>query len=412
MEIKKEQGTTTFKTRKSSWLVYIGPAFITSALVLGPGSLTLSSKIGAIYGNQLIWIVLVAILLMVAFTEMSTRIGIASHTSFIQLIQQRWGKWGAILAGVGAFLVTASFQAGNSIGIGVASSMILGGAPVMYIVLFTLAGALLLFAKDFYTVLEKLMIGLVLLMLASFLLTVVLTKPSVGDISTGLIPTVPTGSLPLIIAFTATCFSVVGASYQSYLVQEKGWTRNNASQGIKESFIGIFLLGLISLLVMIAAAAILKPEGIQINTVAEMGQALSPIYGDWATIIFMLGLFGASFSSIMGNATIGGAMLSDGIGIGHSLSNKKVKLAIIGVMLFGSIVAIVFGSAPIELIIFAQAVTIVIVPFIAIALLQLANDEQLMGDLKNTPLKNGIAIVGIIILILLAINNVYSIFIQ
>ncbi|MFD1037560.1 Nramp family divalent metal transporter [Virgibacillus byunsanensis] len=395
---------------KKNIFKFLGPALITSALVLGPGSLTLSSTIGAVFGNQLVWILVVTVIFMMIYTEMSTRIGLASKISFIQIIKQKWGKWGALLIGIGAFLVTASFQAGNSIGIGVAASAIVGLNPEFWVVAFTIAGALLLFSKDFYSILEKLMIGLVALMLISFLITVFLAKPSIGSIASGLVPSIPTGSLGLIIALTATCFSIVGASYQSYLVQEKGWTRDTAKEGMKESYLGIFLLGLISLLVMIAAAAVLKPAGIQIDSVADMGLALEPLYGTWATTLFMFGLFGAAFSSLMGNATIGGAMISDSVGFGSKLKDKKVKLAIITVMLFGSIIAIIFGGAPLNLIIFAQAITIVAVPFIAIALLVVANDKEIMGDLKNTWFKNMIAIAGLIVLLLLAFNNVKNIF--
>ena len=53
----------------------------------------------------------------------------------------------------------------------------------------------------------------------------------------------------------------------------------------------------------------------------------------------------------MGNARIGGSLLADGLGLGSSLSNIKVKLLIILVMLFGSIIGIVFGSAPLNLIV-------------------------------------------------------------
>lgn len=407
----KRNGQTPSTTAKKSVFKYLGPALITSALVLGPGSLTLSSTIGALYGYQLIWILVVTVAFMMTFTEMSTRIGLASKDrSFIQIIQDKWGKWGAVLIGLGAFLVCASFQAGNAVGIGVAGSVIFGLSPKFWIVLFTIGAIALLFAKDFYKMLEKLMLTLVILMLLSFLITVFLTTPSIGDLSTGFAPIMPDGSLPLIIALTATCFSVVGASYQSYLVREKGWGTDLAKEAKKESFLGIFILGLISALVMIAAAAVLLPQGIKINTIADMGRALEPLYGSWATIIFMLGLFGAAFSSMMGNATIGGAMVSDGFGLGSNLSDKKVKLAIIAVMLFGSVIGLLFSGIPVNMIIFAQAITIIVVPFVAIALLVVANDKEIMGDLKNSYLSNIIGVLGLIVLLLLAFNNINNIF--
>ncbi|MEI3612375.1 Nramp family divalent metal transporter [Pseudogracilibacillus sp. SO30301A] len=410
MEVERQDVNGRSTKGKKGFLKYLGPALITSALVVGPGSLTLASKIGAIYGNQLIWILIITVIFMMIYTEMSMRIGLASKFTFIQLINQKWGKFGGLLIGVGAFLVTTSFQAGNSVGVGVAFSIITGLNTQLLIVLLTIFGIVLLFSKNFYDLLEKLMIGLIALMLLSFLITTFLAKPSVTSIASGFIPTIPEGSLGLIIALTATSFSIVGAAYQSYLVKEKGWGITDAKEGSKESYFGIFLLGLITFLVMIVGAAVLKPAGIMVDSVDEMGLTLEPLFGSWATIVFMFGLFGAAFSSLMGNATIGGAMLSDGLGFGNSLKDIRVKLMIISVMLIGSIIALIFGGAPVNMIVFAQAITIVVVPFIAIALLVVANDENIMGELKNTTTKNIIAIIGLIVLILLAFNNVKNIF--
>jgi manganese transport protein len=268
------------------------------------GSLTLSSKIGAIYGMQLIWVLAVVVFFMMIYTELSTRIGLASKESFIQVIKNKWGKPASLVIGLGAFLVTASFQAGNALGSGLAVSTITGFSSTFWIVAITLLGMALLFAKNFYKILEKLMLGLVLIMLISFAITLILTN-SITEIISGFVPIIPDGSLPLIIALTATSFSIVCAVYQSYLVQEKGWTLLQNNSSIKETYWGIFMLGFISMMIMVCAAAILKPQGIVVNSVSEMGLALEPLYGNWATVLFMVGLFGASFSSQMGNAAIG-----------------------------------------------------------------------------------------------------------
>lgn len=396
--------------KKGNLLKYFGPALITAALVVGPGSLTLASKIGAIYDYQLIWVLVMTVVFMMIYTEISMRIGLASKLTLIELVKTKWGKLGALVIGVGAFLVTTSFQAGNAIGVGVAFNAMTGINTKLLIVIITIIGISLLFSKDFYSILEKIMIGLIGMMLLSFFITAVITKPSIGGMASGIIPKVPEGSIGLIIALTATSFSIVGAAYQSYLVKEKGWLPHEVKEGKRESYFGILMLGLITLFVMLVGATVLKPAGVVVDSVDEMGLALEPLFGSWASIVFMIGLFGAAFSSMMGNATIGGAMLSDGIGMGSSLSDKKVKIMIILVMTFGSLVALLFGQAPVNMIIFAQAITIVVVPLIAIAILVIANDKKIMGDLKNSLASNVIAIIGLVVLIILAFNNVKNIF--
>ena len=410
MNINRTTKTPLNNSSTKNVFHYLGPALITAALVLGPGSLTLASTIGAVYGYQLVWLFVVAVIFMMVFTEMSTRIGLASNKTFMEILQNKWGKWGAIVSGLGAFLVSASFQAGNAIAVGVVGSTLIGLSPAFWIMLFTILSALLLFRKNFYKILEKLTLALVMLMLLSFVITLLLTTPSIPSIVQGFVPTVPDGSLGLIIGYTATCFSIVAATYQSYLVKEKGWGKDLVNQASKESYLGIFLLGLLSALVMIAAAAVLLPQGISIDSIGDMGLALEPLYGSWATVIFMLGLFGAAFSSFMGNATVGGALFSDGLGFGSKLSNFKVKIAIIAVMVFGSIIGIIFGGSPVNMIIFAQGVTIIVVPLLAIALLVVANDKKIMGKLTNSFVKNIIGVAGLIVLILLAINNINNIF--
>jgi manganese transport protein len=393
-----------------SWLSSLGPAIITAALVLGPGSLTVSSIIGANFGYHLIWAIALAAIFMMVFTEMSARIGMSTNQTLLTTIRQKYGKVVTILIGIGAFLVTASFQAGNAIGSGVALSVLTGTSQDLWTILFTLFAMSLLLFKDFYKVLEKLMLVLVAIMLFSFVTTLIVAKPSLSGIVEGLVPSIPSGSLLLMIALFATTFSIVGAFYQSYLVQEKGWNKSNMKEGIRESYSGIIILGLISGVVMMSAAAVLLPQGIAIGSVADMGKSLEPLYGKWATTIFMIGLWGAAVSSLTGNATIGGALLADALGLGSKLNDKAVRYCIVAVMAIGAIVAVAFGRIPVQLITLAQAVTIIIVPLIGIALYMVANDKKVMGEFKNSTTKNIIGIIGLVVLLVLAGNTIRSLF--
>src|SRR5690606_21200040 len=97
----------------------------------------------------------------------------------------------------------------------------------IWTITFTVMGIALLFFPSFYKVMEKLMLTLVLLMLGCFIGTLFLADIDVGKAIGGLSPTIPSGSLGLVIAFTASCFSLVGAFYQTYLDRKS--TRLNSS---------------------------------------------------------------------------------------------------------------------------------------------------------------------------------------
>lgn len=391
---------------------YLGPGIITAALVFGPGSLTITSKLGSLYAYNHIWVIVSAIFFMVIFTEMGARIGIATESSLLSIIKDKWGKAASIVLGLGIFAITASFQAGNTVGASLALAELFHTNVEPWVIAFTLTAISLLFFRSFYKVLEKVMIALVGLMLLSFLITLVLASPNLEAIGLGLIPVLPSGSEVLTIALIASSFSVVGAFYQGYLVKEKGWKKNQIKQGKKEAIVGVMILGMISLFILINAAAILYPKGIEVNSATDMGLALEPLYGNTATVIFMLGLFGASFSSLIGNATIGGSLLADAFSLGNRLNSPKVRGMIMLVMVIGAAIALRFGRLPLELIVFAQAITVIIAPLVGIALLVLANDQVRMGDLKNNYWKNVGGILGLVLLLFLSASQIYLQFIR
>jgi manganese transport protein len=393
-------------------LLSLGPGIITAALVFGPSKMTITSKLGAVYGYSLLWIVVVAIFFMTIFTTMSARIGVATQQSLLSTIRRKWGKAAAIAIGLGVFFVTTSFQAGNSIGVGISIAEANGTSPVIWIVVFNVIGIALLFFRSFYKVLEKLMIFLVALMLFAFVTTLFLAKPSLAGVAGGLVPAIPVGSLGLVIAFTASCFSIVGAFYQSYLVQERIKLNPEIKETNSNSITGIFILGAMSAIVLICAAAVLHPKGIPVASASDMAKALEPLFGQYAATLFLTGLFGAAFSSLVGNATVGGTLLGDALGYGSQLDAKAVRYLIALVMIIGAVIAIVFGKLPLELIVFAQSVTIFLVPFIGIAMYAIANDGRIMGAYKNSlPVKIAGGL-GLLILVFLAGSNVNELFLK
>jgi Mn2+/Fe2+ NRAMP family transporter len=383
----------------------LGPGIITAALVFGPGSLTIASKLGALFEFQLLWVIIAAAVLMMAFTGMGARIGIASDVSLLQRFRLKWGNFAALFAGIGLFLVTISFEAGNAIGAGMAFADAMHTATAPWIVFIVLCGISLLFFKSFYKILEKVMVIMVGVMLVSFLLTLIVAQPHASLVAKGVIPSIPAGSLLLIVALVASTFSIGGAFYQAYLVQEKGASRDDAGNVVTESFIGIFVLGLISATILISSGAILYPQGIKVSSASDMGLALKPLYGSGATSLFMAGLFGASFSSLVGNATVGGALLADALSLGRDLSSRPVRILISVIMVVGAAVAIAFGELPLKLIVFAQGITIFVVPLIGVGIFIVANDADCMGTLINKKIDNALGVIGLIVLFGLAAAN-------
>jgi Mn2+/Fe2+ NRAMP family transporter len=172
----------------------------------------------------------------------------------------------------------------------------------------------------------------------------------------------------------------------------------------------MIMLGFLSVTVLICASVVLHPSHTKVQTATDMARALQPLFGRYASVLFLCGLFGASFSTLIGNSSVGGTVLSDALGQGSSLRSGTVRALIALVMITGAAVALIFGRLPLELIIFAQTVTIFVVPFIGLALYLIASDRGVMGEQANKPRTKGAAILGLVLLFVLAVAGARELF--
>ena len=84
----------------------LGPGFIIASVVLGPGSITVASRIGSEYGYAFLWVIVQATIFMITYTSMAARFGVVNQQSFLQSIAGNYGRWFALLIGISAFLST------------------------------------------------------------------------------------------------------------------------------------------------------------------------------------------------------------------------------------------------------------------------------------------------------------------
>lgn len=386
----------------------IGPGLIVAATVLGPGTITVASISGSLMGYSILWAVVIAGIFMTTFTRVSARIGCVQDKSLLEIVSSRYGKPLAVLSGFAVFFITAGFQTGNNIGVGLAMQAMIGGTiPVWAFLFLGIALVIIWTAKDFYHMLELVMKGLVLLMIVAFVLNIFMAGPSVTGIMTGLVPGRPQ-VWGLVIAISATSFSIAGAAYQSYMVQAKGWKKADYKAASRDSIAGIAVLAGLTALIMITAASVLAPEGIVVQSAIDMAIQLEPLLGPAAKWLFLLGLLSASFSSFIANASLGGMMLSDGLGLGNSINDKSVKVLTTALLVLSTIVAATLRENPIELLVLAQATTILGGPLIAIVLTIIGNDKNVMGEDTNSLPVNVISIMAIGWILYLSFNQLMN----
>jgi manganese transport protein len=415
---------------KIAWWRSIGPALITACVVFGPGSLLISSNVGANHGFKLLWLLLLTGVLMGTYMTTAARIGVVGGATPCTLVAQLLGRPAAAIIGINLCLICAAFQFSNNLAVVAAAGALIPRVPPIVVLAF-LNGLIILFlfsAKQVYRLLERVMKVMVGVILVSFMINIIIASPSLTGILKGLIPRIPEGitlgiphkvdgkiedPLLLIASLLGTTFSVAAAFYQGNLVREKGWTIKEYRNGISDSIVGVAVLTSVSAVIMITAATVIP--GQQAQDIGVLARSLQPLLRTTAYTIFCVGLFAVAMNPFLINAMIGGSILADGLGKPARLSDRSSRIFTVLVLLIGMIVAVLAlrtGQKPVNLIIFGQAMTVLGNPLMAATILWLANRKDIMGERRNTLLLNILGGIGFLVVLLMAVRVLISVILK
>jgi len=408
--------------RHSSWWRSIGPALITACVVFGPGSLLISSNVGAKYGYELLWMLILTGILMGTYMTTAARIGVVGGVTPCTLVAQKLGRPAAVVVSMNLCLICTTFQFANNLAVVAAAKALVPKVPPI-IILVALNGLIITFlftAKHIYQLLEKVMKVMVGVILVSFVINLVLAAPSLIAILKGLIPGIPDSisfglrhevegrtedPLLLIASLLGTTFSIAAAFYQGNLVRERGWTIKDYSRGIGDSIAGVVVITSVSAVIMITTATVIPGE--HAEDIGVLAQALQPLLGATAYVIFCVGLFAVAMNPFLINAMIGGSILADGLGKPARLSDRSSRVFTVVVLLVGMVVAILAlrtGQKPVSLIIFGSALTVIGNPLMAATILWLANNKAIMGEHRNNLIHNILGGIGFLAVVFVAVR--------
>lgn len=266
---------------------------------------------------------------------------------------------------------------GTSLGISTLTGIspnILG--PIVGIIL------LILGLSGSYKLVEKLMIVLIVIMCFTFITTMFMTKPDIGEVLQGaFIPDIPAGSIIMIIALIGTTVVPYNLFLHASNVQERWDKPSDLKDSRWDTIISISIGGLITAAIIITAGATIR--GLEVQSAADMSLQLEPILGEWALVFMSIGLFAAGFSSALA-APLGAAMtVSSVLKWGNNMQDKRFKIVFVIIITIG-----IIGSAldlnPLSVLLFAQALNGILLPVIAIMLLVIMNNKRFLGNHTNT----------------------------
>ncbi len=390
----------------------IGPAIIVTAVVLGPGSILTSSKVGASLGVGALPVVAGSAILMIAMVALAARLGVVYENSLCTELSNRLGRPVSVLIGGVLFTLVALFQSSNNIALIGGLEPMLGdgtlgdeGRTGILIAVNLLIIFCLYSFRNLYGFIEQIMKVLVGIMILAFLANLVV----VFSVPRSYVPVESEGSrewLPLL-AMIGTTFSVAGAFYHAYLVKQKGWGMADIQKGVADTVVSISILGLLTAVILLTAWRTFygHPSSIALSSVGDVARQLEPLFGSFAKGIFCIGILAGATSSFLVNAIIGGTVMSDAVGKGSNLSDATPRHLTTLALMVGMAVAIsslLKEGSVVHLITFAQALTVLGIPVLALALLYLATRPELSGERKVPRWILTVATIGFLVSCVLA----------
>ncbi len=390
----------------------IGPGVLVAAAFVGPGTITMCTLAGARFGYTLIWALLVSIIATIVLQGMAGRIGLVTQNGLVDVVRTElktpWIRNFVIAIVLGAILVgNAAYEAGNIGGATLGLEQLLPQQqvkPFLPAIIGIVIFLLLWFSS--YKILEKIFVGLVGIMGLSFVISAIITQPSITGILKGMfVPQLPEGGLLTVIALVGTTVVPYNLFLHASLVKEKWNSKKDLKAVNWDTIISIGLGGLVSMAILITASAAPISD---INHALDMAKSLEPLFGKMAVYFMATGLLAAGITSAITAPLAAAYVASSCFGWQGGMQNRKFKIVWAIVLLCG-VVFLSFDIKPIEVIQFAQVANGILLPVMALLLLWVVNKKSVMGENKNSLLQNVLGIAIVVFAIFLGAKSIFKV---
>ena len=381
---------------------FIGPAIIIAASIIGPGTVTTASSTGASHGYALLWCSVVSAILAYILNEPGLRWTLKTRTTMLEGIR----AMNPILAKVtfvALFVGALAYQTGNYLGAAMAINLLVPAISVSgAVVLLAIFSVIIAFIGK-YKILENVNTVLVAMMLFAFLITMFGSAPSVSSIAQGLVPKIPEGGRILVLSLigTTVCPDIPFAMSS---LAKKRWV--NGVDDLKPAHndlkFNMVATGVITCAITICAATNLFPREITVSSAADMAQALTPVLGTYAFVLFALGLWAAGFSSAIYMTSCIPPMMQESFGLDDDPKSVPNRICVLIIAAFPIIVTYAMGgTVPTAIIIAAQVLNTFILPLSVILITILANKKKVLGDCASSVRQNiAMAVVAIVVILM------------
>ncbi|MBT0994502.1 divalent metal cation transporter [Cellulomonas sp. DKR-3] len=371
------------------------------------GDLVTNAVVGARFGTSLVWVVLVGVVGICLFAQMSGRVAAVSGRATFEVIRERLGPrmGGANL--IASFAVTILTLTAEIGGIALALELASSVERRLWVPFAGLAVWLVLWRVKF-SILEN-VTGLLGLTLVVFAVALFLLGPDWGDlVDQAVHPGVPAGEARTTYWYYAV--ALFGAAMTPYEVfffssgaREEKWTAKDLSQSRINVLVGFPLGGLLSIAIAACAAVVLLPRAIEVTSLSQITLPVAMAGGKLALAVVILGVVAATFGAALETALSTGYTLAQFFGWSWGKYRRPAQAArfhtsMLVVVVLGTLVLLT-NVDPIAVTEYSVVFSAIALPLTYLPILVVANDREYMGEHVNGRVTNGLGLVylGIIV---------------
>src|SRR5471032_863281 len=398
-------------------LAVIGPGFITASVDNDAGGIWTYSIAGAQFGYSLLWTMIPITIALVVVQEMASRMGAVTDKGLSDLIREEFGFRLTFLVMV--TLVITNF--GNVVAefAGIASSLELFGWSKYIVVPVTAFLVWILVVRGTYASIEKIFLTASAFYICYIVAGVLahpdwkaaafatVTRPEAAGIRNY-------GYLYMVIALIGTTIAPWMQFYLQASIVEKGITARQYKASRWDVILGCLFTDVVAWFIIVACAATLYANGHHdIASAADAAQALRPLVGEYAYLLFAAGLFNASLfaASILPISTA--YAVCEGLGFESGLDKKFHEAPVFYwlytlLIVFGAGVLLVPRLPLVYVAVLSQVANGIVLPLVLIFMLMLTNDRELMGEHVNSRSLNVIAWTTVVVMIVLTLAMVIT----
>ena len=386
----------------------VGPGIITANVDNDAGGITTYSLAGAQYGYTLLWTVIPVALALYVVQEMSSRLGVVTGKGLSDLVREEFG----VKATVYLMLVLFAVNLGNEMAefAGIATALEIIGVPRWVSVPLAAGFVWWLVTWGTYRIVEK-----AFLVASGFYVTYVisgvLAKPDWVEVTRSTVLPTMTMQLPMVlmvIGIVGTTIAPWMQFYQQAAVVEKGVSTRHLREARIDVLVGTVMAVVVVWFIIVACGATLHRAGIPIENAADAAQALVPLAGRYAGLLFGFGLFNASLfaSAILPLSTA--YSVCEGMGWERGI-DKRLREApwfygiYTALIVVGAASILLPGVPLLQVLYFSQVANGLLLPVVLVFMLVLANRRDLLGEHVNSGVFNAVAVTLFVTLIALSL---------